>query len=890
MLPILVQTKLSIPPRSSALVPRPHLIRQLDDGIRAGHKLFLVTAPAGSGKTTLLSEWAHNAERSTPAGPSFCWVSLDEQDNDPLLFWSYLFAALETRQPGIAEAARVLLQGEPLKPTPIELALAVLINTLSQESALSQESDRCALILDDYHVIDNPFIHTAFVYLLEHLPSQLHLALASRSEPPLELARLRARGQLTELRVDALSFAESEAAAFLNSAMGLDLSPDEIAMLKQRTEGWIAGLQLAAIALRSTRRPDADGFVETFSGTHRHVVDYFTSEVLQRQEPDVQAFLLQTCILERLTASLCDQVRGDIGSSQPMLEYLERSNLFLLPLDAERCWYRYHSLWADVLRARLLHEQPEQSPLLHQRASVWFEQHGFLAEAFSHALQAGEAERAASLLEPAARAMVLRGESSTLLSWLEKLDPAIVDSRPDLLIAQAWAWIIAGQIEKIEPALSTLASRPGISFALQGEIAALRALIATIHQDIAAIQRQAALALQYLPLEDNPIRCMVALSLGTAAALSGDETMAVELLNQAVQESQRSNQRILSLVATSTLAQTYEALGQLDQAARSHRQIMALETDPVLGKLPLIGIGYVGLGGVLHKWLRFEEAEATLNKGLDIGQHWGSPEILIGGYFSLAHLRYTQGDLDGALKILDKLEAEFPDAIPLRERVHILAERAHLWLAQGKIALAETWAQTCGLDESAPIAYTDERQWLILVRVWLARHEPAMALQQLARLEHAARAGQRVSSLIEILLLQALAHQAQNHSRLALGVLDQALALAEPQNHQYIFLNEPELLSLVQVYVSGHLQNRFAADLLPHFERRAALLKPLVLLSERELDVLRLIAAGLSNQEIAEHLVVALSTVKSHVKSILLKLDVQNRTQAVARGRKLGLL
>jgi LuxR family maltose regulon positive regulatory protein len=421
-------------------------------------------------------------------------------------------------------------------------------------------------------------------------------------------------------------------------------------------------------------------------------------------------------------------------------------------------------------------------------------------------------------------------------------------------------------------------------------MAALRAVIATVHQDTAAIQQQAELALQHLPPEDNLIRCVVALSLGTAAALSGDALKAVELLCQAVQESQRSDQRILNLVATSTLAQAYESLGRLDQAARLHRQIIALEIDPALRNLPLIGIGYVGLGGVLHEWLQFEEAETTLKKGLDIGQRWGSPEIIIGGYFSLAHLRYTQGDLDGALEILDKIEAEFLDAIPLHERAHMQAERARLWLAQGKLARAEAWTQTCSLDASAPATYADERQQLVLARVRLARHEPAAALEQLAHLEQNARARQQTGSLIEILLLQALAHQAQNHSRLALDTLDQALALAEPHNHRRVFLDEPELLPLVQTYVSSHPQNRFAAELLQQFERRAASLKPPVLLSEREMDVLRLMAAGLSNQEIAERLVVALSTVKSHVKSILVKLDVQNRTQAVARGRELGLL
>jgi LuxR family maltose regulon positive regulatory protein len=785
------------------------------------------------------------------------------------------------------------LQSDPLRPVPAEQVLSLLINTVMQAST------HLILTLDDYHVIHDARIHAALNFLIAHTPPQLHLVVSSRSEPPINLALLRARGQLTELRLEALSFTEDEAAAFLGSAMQLDLSPDEIAILERRTEGWIAGLQLAAIALRSISRgthsvgaeqPDPAGFVRAFGGSHRHVVDYLTGEVLDRQSAEIQSFLLQTSILERLSPFLCDAVSG-MTHSQATLEYLERASLFLIPLDDERHWYRYQALWAEVLRTRLQREHPDIIRSLHERASLWFGQQGLLAEAIFHAQQAGQADRAASLIEPVAKAMTMRGEGGTLLRWLEPLPAETIASRPDLLLARAWAQITDGQLDAVEPPLGILSGRTDLPLALQGEIAAVRSMIATVHQDIPVIQRQARLALEYLPPGDSQIRSATILSLGTAAALTGQVLQAAELLEQAIEESQRGGQPIIRMIAVSTLAQVHEALGQLDQAARLHRQVIALEADPVLGSLPLVGVGYVGLGGILHERLRFEDAEAALQQGLSIGQRWGSPEILIGGYFSLARLRYTQGDLAGALEILDRLEVEYLAGSPLHERDHILAVKARVWLAQGQMAQVAVWEQRCGLDDSGQIAYADENQYLLVARIFLARRETDRALDLLGRIEPNIRAEQRTSSLIEVLLLQALAHWADGQDALALSVLGQALALGLLQNQRRVFVDEPELMPLLEMHCSRFPQDDFAVGLLADFERRAAALQQSTsILSAREMDVLRLMASGLSNQEIADRLVVALSTVKSHVKSILMKLDAQNRTQAVARARELKIL
>ena len=884
----LVQTKLSLPFPPSARLPRPHLVAKLQSGWESGRRLSLVTAPTGSGKTTLLGEWARSPQA---LGARFCWLSLDEQDNDPLRFWSFVLAALEVQLPSLAQVAKAFLQGDPLRPAPLEQFLAILINFLQQESA------PVILVLDDYHVVRDPRIHAALVSLLNQMPAQLHLAVASRNEPPLPLARLRARGQLTELHLLALSFTEAEAGEFLNSTMHLDLSTAQITALEQRTEGWIAGLQLAAIAMHSilqsspptsSLHPQLTGFIQAFGGSHRHVLDYLVSEVLQRQPSEVQSFLTESSILERLSAPLCNEVLQRSGS-QAMLETLESANLFLIPLDPVRRWYRYHALWAEVLQTRQNTEIPQKLLELHQRASDWFERHGFLSEAITHALSAGLAGRAADLLAPAASAMVLRGEGSLLLHWLEQLPPQVMHNRPPLVIAKAWAWVTDGQLDDMESLLARLASPNGLAPALQGEIATIRAIVATVHQDIPAIQQQAALALQNLPATDNLVRTAMALSLGMAAALSGHPLQAVDLLEQAAQASRRSHQSILRLVSTTSLAGAYEALGQLTQAARLHRQVVALESDPVLGCLPLIGVGYVGLGGILHEWLLFGEAEATLEKGLAIGQRWGSPEIQIGGWFSLARLRYTQGRLTEALEILDKLDVDFIDTIPSQERGHILSLKARVWLAKGQFARLDEWAQACDLDESRPVPYADEQRALVLVRILLARHASDQALRLLDHLEQTIRADRRTGSLIEVLLLRALTPALSQPEREA--SLEQALRLGEQQNQRRVYVDEPDLLPLLQAHLSRYPQDRFAAQLLPAFERRAAALRPAPsLLSPRELELLSLIADGLSNQAIAGRLVLALSTVKSHVKNILMKLDAENRTQAVARARELKLL
>ncbi len=875
MLSPVIQTKLTIPFIPPSSISRPQLIKQLDQGLQLGHRLLLVTAPPGYGKTTLLSAWTNqNAAR-------FSWLTLDESDNDPVQFWSDLTNALEKYTLGLCEPVQTLLQNNPLHQLPSDLLLAVVINRLAQENT------PLVLVLDDYHVIQNERIHTALVNLLARIPVNFHIALTSRTEPPLQLTRLRARGQLTEIHMAALSFSEREATDFLNQSMHLELTGEEAALLNQRTEGWIAGLQLAGLTLHSLGKEKAAHFIRSFGGGHRHIMDYLTDEVLQYQSEQIQTFLLQTSLLERLSAPLCEAVTS-LKNTQAILESLERSNLFIIPLDSERQWYRYHPLWAEMLQTRLKREQPEQVSQLHRRAADWFARNNFLDEAIAHALSAGEAEQAADLLESIAKGLVLRGGGATLQTHLEKLPQDIIRVRPTLLIAQAWALVMDGYLDEATSILDEMSLRGGLSPTQLGEIAAVRAIIATIHQDIPAIQQYADTALRLIPLEDSQLRCVVLLSQGTAAVLSGAIEQSIRLLEQAIQESMRGHQPIIYLVAVSTLAQTYEALGNFNEAERLHRQVIALETDSALGGLPLIGVGYVGLGGILHEHLYFDEAESALQKGLAIGQRWGSPEIQIGAYFSLARLRYTQGRVEEAFTILEKLESDFASAMPIHERGHIQAMKVRFRLAQGQMAQAKAWARGLAPVAYEPILFGDEIQFLVLTRIWQASEETASAQKLLDHLEGMARSGGR-NSLIEVLLLKTLAKASSQKEREQ--YLQEALSLVEPQNQRRVFVDEPELLPLLQTYHSGHPENKFVINLLADFERRAAAMqKPPTLLSEREMDVLRLMAMGLSNQEIADRLVVALSTVKSHVKSILMKLGAENRTAAVTRAQELGLL
>ena len=624
--PILT-TKLSIPPARSDSVPRPRLIDRLNGVMQ--RKLTLLSAPAGFGKTTLLSVWCAAAAKSNW---QVAWVSLDASDNDPTRFWSYMIAALVMASSGLEENILMLLRSP--QPPPIESILVTVINKLT---AIPHQ---VALILDDYHLIEIPAIHEALIFLLDHLPPNLHVVVASRVDPPLPVARLRTQGHLAELRITDLRFTPAEAAAFLNGVAGLHLAADDIEALEAKTEGWIAGLHLAALALQE--RPDRAGLVAMFTGRHRYVLDYLVDEVLHRQPEHFQTFLLQTSILDRLSGPLCDIVTGST-ESKAVLEQLERANLFLVPLDEERSWYRYHHLFTEVLQSRLQQIYPSRIAELHARAAAWFDQHGFVAGAVGHALAAADFAYAAQLIEQAAETLLKQGEIATLLTWLRALPADLLRTQPRLSLFHAWALTSINQLDAAEVSLQDTARVLRRRFPqpltgsgnesverdvdmqhLPGEVAAIRASIASLRGDVPSTIECASLALEGLSQENVLMRGMTALSLGRAYLWSGDLEAAEHVLADAVTINQRAENMTAVLISRYSQGHLSVMQGRLRQAAQIYRTILD-DTAKLGGAFPGASLVHIGMGALLYEWHELKAAEEHLLQGIELGKPGGLP-------------------------------------------------------------------------------------------------------------------------------------------------------------------------------------------------------------------------------------------------------------------------
>ena len=898
--PILA-TKLYVPPPRPRVVLRPRLIEHLNESLH--RRLTLISAPAGFGKTTLVSEWVAGCER--PAA----WLSLDEGDNDPTRFLAYLVAALQTIAPNIGEGVLDALQSP--QPPPAESILTPLLNEINTVP------DDFVLVLDDYHVVDARPVDNALTFLLDHLPPRMHLVIATREAPQLPLARLRARGQLGELRAADLRFTPDEAAEFLEGVMGLDLSAEDIAALETRTEGWIAGLQLAALSMRG--REDVPGFIRAFAGDNRYIVDYLVEEVLQRQPERVRSFLLQTSILDRLCGPLCDAVT-DQQEGNARLETLERGNFFVVPLDDKRHWYRYHHLFAEVLSAHLMAEQPGQVSTLHRSASEWYEENGLPADAIRHALAAEDFERVASLVELAALEMLGSGQEETLFGWLEALPDELVRFRPVLSVYYAFASLGHIGLEAAERWLDTTADtseQPASSGemvvvdedgyrSLPGTIAVARAYIAGARGDVRGTVKHARRAVDLLPEDAHLWRGAAAALLGIAYWTSGDLEAAHRSFIDGMAHQQMTGHIRFQIVGTYILADIRIAQGRLHEAVRTYERSLRLATEhgePVWGTADL----YVGLGELHRERGDLEAATELLMRSKELGEHFGLPETRYRWYVAMARIKEAQGDLDGALDLLDEAERQYvenpdPDVRP------IAALKTRVWVRQGRLTEALGWARERGLSAHDDLSYLREFEHITLARVLIARsrsereyrsiHE-AMGL--LERLLQAAE-GERTGSIIEILVLQALAHEARGDITRALVSLEPALSLAEPEGYVRIFLDEglpmARLLyeALSQGVESDYIRRLLAAFPVAESEQTASspmrgskseLVEPL---SERELEVLQLIAEGLTNQEVATRLYLSLHTVKVHARNIFTKLAVKNRAQAVARGRALGIL
>jgi LuxR family transcriptional regulator, maltose regulon positive regulatory protein len=902
--PTLLETKLYVPRAQAGFVPRPRLLLALQQG--AERRLSVIVAPAGFGKTTLLAAWlAECAGGAKTAG----WVSLDAGDNEPTLFWSYFIRAVQKIHPGTGAEALALLRSP--QPPPIESILTELINEVD---AIDRDF---VVILDDYHVIDAESVHSALAFLLDHLPRRMRVAIASRADPPLPLPRLRARGELAELRPVDLRFTLEEASVFLNQVMALDLSAADTATLEQRTEGWIAGLKLAALSMKA--RGDARGFVDAFSGANRYIADYLVEEVLQSEPGHVRRFLLGTAMLDRLSGSLCDAVMG-VSGSQALLDDLERRNLFVVALDDSREWFRYHHLFADVLQKQALASDPAAAYASHRRASAWYEAQGALGDAVGHALAAQDIERTAGLLERTWPENNRSYESGRWLARVKTLPENTVRSRPVLGMAFAWGLLNSGELEAVEPRLRDVESalqaiadaggRPGVATgmivsdekrlqSLPHELAAARVYLAQALGDVPGTLGHAKRALEKIPEGDHSARA-TAVALVALAHWGGGEletahaTFAAALDVMRVAGHELDVIRGIFVLGDIRVAQgrLREAVGHYEQGLRvaNDAKFAAAETDEL----------YIGLSEVYREWNELAAARKQLDavaRAVDSAAHKVA-RLRLGA--ALARVHQARGDFDAAVRVLDDAERhERRDPVP---RVRpIPAMKARIRIAQGRMDDALAWARAAKVSVDDDLSYLREYEHVTLGRMVLVGSATA-ALPFLGRLQTAAQSGGRMGSVIEILILQSLGQQALGNQRGALDALAQALALAEPEGYLRVFLDEgTRMRDLLKTATARGLAGEYTRRVLAAFDAPVPLEAPVAgasaaaavgihPLTTRELEILRLIAGGLRNREIADELSISAATVKRHVANAYGKLGVGHRTEALARAAELDLL
>jgi LuxR family transcriptional regulator, maltose regulon positive regulatory protein len=891
----LVSTKLQPSQARPKLVARSRLTAKLER--EPSRKLTLISAPAGFGKTTLLVEWLR--ERAGGEG-WVAWLSLDEGDNDPVRFMSYLVVALRrTSEEEIGEGVLVALRSP--EPPRIEAMIAALVNEIA---ALPRE---LTLVLDDYHLIDSQSVHGVVSFLLEHLPDNVHLIVASRVDPPLQLARLRARNQMIHLDAADLSFTSEEASTFLNDVMGLELSVEDLATLEERTEGWIAGLQLAALSIQD--RKDVSGFIKAFSGSYRDVLDYLAEEVLARQPERVRDFMLQTSILDHLTGSLCDALTGR-SDGQGMLERLERDNLFVFALDEERRWYRYHHLFADFLRGRLMRERPESTGELHLRASGWYEGNGHLSEAVGHALSAPDHNLAARLIEEGVEGAVERGEGTTALRWLEALPIEAKRLRPRLFVEHAVALVITGRPDDAEPLLKE-AERTAEADGEEGQFllgfaSTVRSWRARLRGDAPEAVELARRGLSLLPDEEVHVRNYAAVRLGDALRIVGDLAAADEAYAEAAEIGRAAHHAYGRLAGMVMHARVRAEQGRLREADEEFRRALQLLTEEGFELSPAAGIVHIGMGALLYERDDLDAAMRELERGMELAERTGDVSTLVWAYVTISRNNLAQGDESGALQRARQAERVARDSGADLQIAIALDWMTRLLLARGDLTEAVAFEQerATNAENAADAARVVDR--LTSARLLYAQGQHREALPQLEELGETAEAAGRTGNLIEILALQALALWAGSKKERAVSTLAESLALAEPEGYVRTIVDEgPQMATLLSEVLGAKQRGRtdllrcvpahYIRKLLAALERDAAsaaspaagLPEPL---SERELEVLRLIASGKSNRRIASELFVSVGTVKTHINNLYRKLDAHSRTQALARARELKLL
>ena len=908
----LVDSKLHLPGRRAGAVPRPRLADRLARGLEG--RLTLVSAPAGFGKTTALVELVEVVAGAGPSGPAVAWVSLDEHDDEPGLFWSYVVAALQRVAGEVGAAALPLLQGPP---SDSELGVAALLNDLGD---LPRD---VVLVLDDYHSVASGEIHDAVGYLLGHLPPRVHLVLATRADPPLPLSRLRARGELVEIRSADLRFTRDEAADYLAGSMGLALAPADVTTLAVRTEGWAAALQLAALSLQD--RDDTAEAVAAFAGDDRFIVDFLTEEVLGRQPADVREFLLRTCVLRRLTGPLCDAVTGQTGGAA-RLAALDRANLFLVPLDDRRQWYRYHHLFADVLRAHLTERHPDEVAELHLRASRWLHAEGDDSAAVEHALAGGDPERAAELMELALPAVQRERREAELARWARSVPAEVVRARPVLAVGFVGALAQVSDFAGVEQRLDDLEDAVLVDGGWPPEppaglvvvdVEGYRALPAVVQMYRAALAlsrgepgvtiEHAQRALELAPEGHDLVRAAAGALSGLAAWSTGDLVTAHAAYTASAVGMRRAGHLADILGLCITLGDLSRAQGRLGEAERTYRDALQLGTTAPGAPLRGTADMRTGLAGVLLERGDLVGAGAELAAGDALGEAKGLPQNPYRSRVVRARLREAAGDLDAALELLDEADRLYngdysPNVAP------VPAVRARLRLRRGELAPAEAWAAGRQVAATDELSYVREYEHVTLARLLLARHDAgrgapaalADATGLLQRLAAAAEQGGRTGTLLEVLVLQGLAHAAREEPVAALGALRRAVELGEPEGYVRVFADEgPAVAGLLRTLArqeprSGYLR-LLAAEASGTGQAATAggtgsasgLVEPL---SEREMEVLRLLASDLDGPDIARELHVSLNTMRTHSRNIFRKLQVTSRRAAVRQAVELDLL
>jgi LuxR family maltose regulon positive regulatory protein len=875
--------------------------------------VVIISAPAGFGKSTLLTSWL--AEEATQSR-SVAWLSLSAADNDPSLFWRYFLAALSRLHPAVTATASALLSSP--QPPPIATILTIMINDLHSIAG------DVVVVLDDYQLIDSPDVHQAMTFLIENRPPRLHLIMLTRADPPLPLSRLRASGELLELRAADLRFGPDETGTYLNQVMGLQLTAGNISELVSRTEGWVAGLQMAALAIRD--QADVPAFIAGFTGSNRYVIDYLAEQVLGRQPPAVRAFLLDTSVLDRMCASLCEEITSR-HDSQDILEGLEHANLFIDPLDEVRGWYRYHQLFADVLNQRLRHEQPGRVSELHRRASAWYETHGLFTDAVQHAIRGNDVDRAIQLIESGGMSLVLDQQVQTVLTWLDELPAERVPERPALSTVRALGYVFSNRPDEAEASLRDaercLDSEPKTdeTRAILGRVAVIRAAICRFSGDIERSVSFGRRALQLLPETEATSRERASARTHVALTyqVNGDVRRGNErTLEEAVAAFSAAHALVPLLNSINRLGKFRTMQGRLRAAHATYERGAAALSDRE-GQPAAVNSAayYAGMGEIDLRWNDLDSAERYLHHAVDLvaGDLTVDADAVTESYLSLARLHEARGHPVEAYAVLD----QFLSLARQRAFFHLLIQRgeaalARLALQQHDLAAATNWAD--GYGDVTDTTYTREEQHLTLARVLIARAENGSAgclneaLGLLKRMLAAATGAGRTNSVIEILVLQALALQAEHERAAAIQVLAQALALAEPERYVRVFVDEgAPIAALLKDMIQArrntlHDQQsggalRYARRLLTEFHPRNpsgtstthGRERPVDdYLTGREREVLELIAAGLSNREIADRMHVAASTVKSYTNSIFRRLGVSSRTQAVAEARALHLL